>query len=68
MAGLGQAGAAAIEALRAAPACERLLAWDAAGAPGVHGGPRALRRRGVEVFVGGDGAEALAAAGGAPPS
>ncbi|MET0684944.1 MAG: Mur ligase family protein [Solirubrobacteraceae bacterium] len=63
VAGLGQAGAAAIEALRAAPACERLLAWDAAGAPGVHGGPRALRRRGVEVFVGGDGAEALAAAG-----
>ena len=50
VAGLGQAGAAAIGALRAAPACERLVAWDASGAPGVHGGAGALRRRGVAVF------------------
>ena len=63
VAGLGQAGAAAIGALRAAPACERLVAWDASGAPGVHGGAGALRRRGVAVFVGGDGTDALAAAG-----
>ena len=63
VAGLGEAGAAAIGTLRAAPACERLVAWDAAGAPGVHGGAGALRRRGVAVFIGGDGTDALAAAG-----
>lgn len=63
VAGLGQAGGAALAALRRSDRCERLVAWDARGAPGVHGGVRALRRSHVRVFIGGDGREALAAAG-----
>jgi UDP-N-acetylmuramoylalanine-D-glutamate ligase len=61
--GLGGAGRAAVDALLAAPVAERVLAWDGATAGGVRVAARRLRRRGVEVLLGGDGLVALDAAG-----
>ncbi len=61
--GLGNAGSAAAEVLLAAPAAERVHAWDNATAGGVRITARRLRRRGVDVHLGGDGLTALDAAG-----
>jgi UDP-N-acetylmuramoyl-L-alanyl-D-glutamate--2,6-diaminopimelate ligase len=61
--GLGRAGRAAADALLAAPAAERVLAWDRARTPAVRDAARRLSRRGVEVTLGGDGLSALAQAG-----
>lgn len=61
--GLGNAGSAAAEALLAAPAAERVHAWDGATAGAVRVTARRLRRRDVDVHLGGDGLTALDAAG-----
>ncbi len=61
--GLGKAGSAAAEALLAAPAAERVHAWDSATAGAARVTARRLRRRGVDVHLGGDGLTALDAAG-----
>ena len=61
--GLGKAGSAAAEALLANPAAERVHVWDSANAGAACTAARRLRRRGAEVHLGGDGLDALDAAG-----
>jgi UDP-N-acetylmuramoyl-L-alanyl-D-glutamate--2,6-diaminopimelate ligase len=63
VAGLGRAGRAAIDALVATTATEHVLAWDGASDGRVRGIARRLRRRGIDVRLGGDGLSALDAAG-----
>jgi len=63
VAGLGRAGRAAIDALVATTAAEHVLAWDGASDGRVRGIARRLRRRGIDVRLGGDGLSALDAAG-----
>jgi UDP-N-acetylmuramyl tripeptide synthase len=63
VAGLGRAGRAAVDALMAVPAAERVIAWDRSTDGAVRGAVRGLRRRGVEVRLGGDGLAALDLAG-----
>ncbi|HXQ00900.1 MAG TPA: Mur ligase family protein [Solirubrobacteraceae bacterium] len=63
VAGLGRAGRAAIEALAATSGVEQVSAWDRCSDGAVRALARGLRRRGVEVRLGGDGLAALDAAG-----
>jgi UDP-N-acetylmuramoyl-L-alanyl-D-glutamate--2,6-diaminopimelate ligase len=61
--GLGRAGSAAADALIGVPDAERVLAWDGSAEGEPRQAARRLRRRGVEVWLGGDGSKALEAAG-----
>ncbi len=63
--GLGRAGRAAIDALRTISDVERVSAWDRSTDGAVRSIARGLRRRGVEVRLGGDGLVALDAIGAA---
>lgn len=63
VAGLGRAGGAAVEALLECDSAERLLAWDRARSGQLRGLQARLRRRGVDVQLGGDGVASLADAG-----
>lgn len=60
---MGRAGRAAVDALMAVPAAERVIAWDSSTDGAARSAARGLRRRGVEVRLGGDGLAALDAAG-----
>lgn len=62
VAGLGRAGRAAADALLAAGAGP-IRAWDASSKPALRSAARRLHARGVEVALGGDGLDALDAAG-----
>ena len=61
--GLGRAGRAAIDALREIPEVERVMAWDHSPDGAARSTARGLRRVGVEVWLGGEGEEALDAVG-----
>lgn len=61
--GLARAGCAAADALLDRRQGQRLVAWDRVCTPGVRATARRLRARGVDVYLGGDGSEALLAAG-----
>ncbi len=63
VAGVGRAGRAAVEALLRIPSVERVIAWDGSAGGAARSTARGLRRRGVEVLLGGDGIAALDAAG-----
>jgi UDP-N-acetylmuramoyl-L-alanyl-D-glutamate--2,6-diaminopimelate ligase len=63
VAGLGKAGQAAAEALLATPAADGVHAWDGKTIGDVRTAARRLRRRGVDVRLGGDGLDTLDAAG-----
>ena len=63
VAGLGRAGCAAVDALLAFVPAARIVAWDGASGGRVRSVARGLRRRGVEVQLGGGGVSALEAAG-----
>jgi UDP-N-acetylmuramoyl-L-alanyl-D-glutamate--2,6-diaminopimelate ligase len=60
--GLGRAGQAAAEALVGRGAGQ-VVAWDAEGGPRLRPVAQRLGRRGADVRLGGDGSDALAAAG-----
>ena len=57
--GLGRAGSAAASALVGHERTGRVVAWDRSTEHRVRGAARRLRRRGVEVVLGGDGRAAL---------
>jgi UDP-N-acetylmuramoyl-L-alanyl-D-glutamate--2,6-diaminopimelate ligase len=61
--GLGRAGRAAANALIASPTAEHVLAWDRSTTGDIRGVARRLRRRGVDVLLGGDGLAAIEVAG-----
>jgi UDP-N-acetylmuramoyl-L-alanyl-D-glutamate--2,6-diaminopimelate ligase len=63
VAGLGRAGCAAADALIGLAAAERVIAWDRSTDGSTRSTARRLRRRGIEVRLGGDGLQALDAAG-----
>jgi UDP-N-acetylmuramoyl-L-alanyl-D-glutamate--2,6-diaminopimelate ligase len=61
--GLGKAGQAAVEALLSDSAAERVYAWDGKTVGETRAVARRLRRRGVDVRLGGDGLDMLETAG-----
>jgi UDP-N-acetylmuramoyl-L-alanyl-D-glutamate--2,6-diaminopimelate ligase len=63
VAGLGRAGRAAIDALTTLPTTGCVTAWDHSTDGATRSIARGLRRRGIEVSLGGDGLSALDAAG-----
>ncbi len=55
--GLGRAGEAAAQRLAADRSRPRVLVWDAARTPATEARARRLRAQGVEIWLGGDGAQ-----------